>query len=256
MTTNKNTIEIIKTNYLQPAFLICAGLLAISAVGMPVAAKMAGIYFKKEPIPLKKSLNGLDKSNIAPYKVIEKGKIENRDTLNTLGTEDYIQWTLEDTSAPVTSKTRLCMLFITYYSLPDIVPHTPEECYIGGGLQGIQFETITLKAINGLYDREIKTRFLVFSDTKSDSSLGGTSFPILYTFNANGKYGSRSDVRNTVNSPFNKFSYFSKVEWKFFNTSSGQTTYPNKQEAIAASEKLLGIILPVLENEYWPSGHW
>jgi hypothetical protein len=257
MTTHKNITETIKANYLQPAFLICVGLLAITVGGMPVAVKMAGIYLKKEPLLLKKSLSDLDKSNLASYKVVAKSKIENQDILNTLGTEDYIQWTLEDTSVPAESKTRFCTLFITYYSLPDIVPHRPEECYIGGGLQEIKFETVMLRVVQGIYERQIKTRYLLFADTKSDVSLGGaSSFPILYTFNANGKYGDRSDVRNTVNSPFSKFSYFSKVEWKFFNRAPGQISYPNKQEALAASEKLLAAILPVLEKEYWPSGNW
>jgi hypothetical protein len=137
------------------------------------------------------------------------------------------------------------------------VPHRPEECYIGGGLQGIKFETVTLRVIRGVYEREIKTRYLVFADTKAESSLGGTSFPILYTFNANGKYGDRDDVRKALNrNLFGKFSYFSKVEWKFYNIASGRTTYPNKQEAIAASEKLMSVILPVLEKEHWPSGNW
>ena len=258
MTMPKKITETIKANYLQPAFLICAGLLAITAGGMSVAIKAAGIYTKKEPLLLKKNLSELDKSDLVPYKVATKSKIENEDVINTLGTEDYIQWTLEDTSAPPASKTRFCTLFITYYPLPDIVPHRPEECYIGGGLQGIKFETITLKAINGLYEREIKTRYLVFADTKTGSSLTGTSsFPILYTFNANGKYGDRDDVRKALNKNlFGKYSYFSKVEWKFYNINSGQTTYPDKQEAIAASEKLMSFILPVLEKEYWPSGHW
>jgi hypothetical protein len=190
--------------------------------------------------------------------VVEKSKIENQDILNTLGTEDYIQWTLENTGAPTESKTRFCTLFITYYSLPDIVPHRPEECYIGGGLQGIKFETVTLMAIQGVYEREIKARYLVFADTKAESSLGGgTSFPILYTFNANGKYGDRDDVRRALNKNlFGKFSYFSKVEWKFYSIASGRTIYPNKQEAIAASEKLMSVILPVLEKEHWPSGNW
>jgi hypothetical protein len=257
MTTPKNIGETIKANYLQPAFLICACLLAVTAGGMSAAVKIAGIYTKKEPLPLKKSLSGLDKSNIAPYKVIEKSKIENQDILNTLGTEDYIQWTLEDTSATAGSKTRFCTLFITYYPLPDIVPHRPEECYIGGGLQGIKFETVTLRAVQGLYEQEIKARYLVFADTKTESSFGGTSFPILYTFNANGKYGDRDGVRKALNKNlFGKFSYFSKVEWKFYNIASGRTIYPNKQEAIAASEKMMSVILPILEKEYWPSGRW
>jgi hypothetical protein len=257
MTTPKNITETAKASYLQPAFLICVGLLAITAGGMSVAIKMAGIYTKKEPLLLKKPISELDKSNLALYKVVGKAKIENQDILNTLGTEDYIQWTLEDTSVPAESKTRFCTLFITYYSLPDIVPHTPEECYIGGGLQGIKFETVMLRAIQGLYEREIKTRYLVFADTKSESSFGGTSFPVLYTFNANGKYGDRDDVRKALNrNLFGKFSYFSKVEWKFFSSAPGRATYPNKQEALAASEKLLAVILPVLEKEYWPNGHW
>lgn len=257
MATRKNITETIKANYLQPAFLICACLLAITAGGMSMAIKAAGIYTKKEPLSLKKPLSDLDKSNLASYKVIGKSKIENQDILNTLGTNDYIQWTLENTSAPAESKTRLCTLFITYYPLPDIVPHRPEECYIGGGLQGIKFETVTLMAIQGLYEREIKARYLVFADTKSESSLGETSFPIFYTFNANGKYGDRDDVRRALNrNLFGKFSYFSKVEWKFYNIVSGRTTYPNKQEAIAASEKLISVILPVLEKEYWPDGRW
>ena len=257
MTTPKNIRETIKANYLQPAFLICVGLLAITAGSISVAIKMAGIYTKKEPLLLKKSLSDLDKSNLAPYKVVAKSKIENQDILNTLGTEDYIQWTLEDTSVPAENKTRFCTLFITYYSLPDIVPHRPEECYIGGGLQGIKFETVMLRAIQGVYEREIKTRYLVFADTKAESSLGGTSFPILYTFNANGKYGDRDDVRKALNrNLFGKFSYFSKVEWKFYDIAPGRTTYPNKQEAIAASEKLMSVILPVLEKEHWPSGKW
>ena len=164
MITPKTIRETIKANYLQPAFLICVCLLATTAGGMSAAVKMAGIYLKKEPLPLKKSLSDLDKSNLAPYKVVGKSKIENQDVLNTLGTEDYIQWTLEDTSVPAESKTRFCTLFITYYSLPDIVPHRPEECYIGGGLQGIKFETVMLRVTQGLSERQIKTRYLVFAD--------------------------------------------------------------------------------------------
>jgi len=257
MTAPKNIRETIKANYLQPAFLICVGLLAITAGGMSVAVKLSGIYLKKAPLPLKKPLSELNISGLIPYKVVEKTDIENRDVLEALGTEDYIQWTLEDTSVSAESNVRFCTLFITYYSLPDIVPHRPEECYIGGGLQGIKFETVMLRVAQGLNEREIKTRYLVFADTKMESSLGGTSFPILYTFNANGKFGDRDDVRKALNKNlFGKFSYFSKVEWKFYNIASGRTTYPNKQEAIAASEKLLTTILPVLEKEHWPNGHW
>ncbi|MCJ7729861.1 MAG: RNA binding protein fox-1 homolog [Sedimentisphaerales bacterium] len=80
----------------------------------------------------------------------------------------------------------------------------------------------------------------------------------MYTFSVNGEYAAgREDARLVLNKNlFGKFSYFSKVEWKFYNSRFGRVTYPNKQEALAASEKLLAVILPVLEREHWPSGLW
>lgn len=84
-------------------------------------------------------------------------------------------------------------------------------------------------------------------------------FPVLYLFNVNGAYvGSREEARATLNKNlFRKFSYFCKIEWKFFNVSSGiavrrGSIYTTKEEAMQASQKLLGVILPILEREHWP----
>ena len=49
--------------YLQPAFLICVLVLAAAGAGMSVTMKKLGIVFKKEPLPLKKSLEDLDESD-------------------------------------------------------------------------------------------------------------------------------------------------------------------------------------------------
>ncbi len=51
---------------------------------------------------------------------------------------------------------------------------------------------------------------------------------------------------------FGKHSYFSKVEFKFFNVSFGAKIYPDKQQAVEAGQKLLNVVLPILENEHWP----
>ena len=81
----------------------------------------------------------------------------------------------------------------------------------------------------------------------------------MYLFRANGDYvNSREDVRLVLNENIRgKHSYFSKVEWKFFNTGfsvAGKQVgvYPTKEEAVMASQKLLDVILPVLEKEHWP----
>jgi len=243
--------------YMQPAFLICAVVLAIAGGGMSIAIKSLGVHLKKEPLPLKKSLDLLNESDLAPYKVVSKDKIE-EEIVESLGTEDYIDWILEDTDAAADSAVRKCSLFITYYDLPDRVPHVPEECYMGSGFQRLARDSLILEIDKAGSKENIPARYLVFSSTKFDHWGKITKFPVLYLFNVNEKYAnSREDARIALNKNiFGKYSYFTKVEWKFFNTRFGQAIYPSKEDAIKASEKLLSVILPILEREHWPAGQW
>jgi len=245
----------LKGIYLQPAFLICAAVLAMAGGGMSVAIKSFGVYLKKTPLPLKKSLELLDENALAPYEVIGKEEIENEEIVKALGTEDYIQWTLEDRDAAADSAVRKCSLFITYYELPDPqVVHVPEECYIGAGNQRLAAGNVTFEINKEGVEEKISARYVVFSGTNSNQWQNDAKFLVLYLFNVNGRYaGSREDARITLNKNiFGKYSYFSKVEWKFFNTKFGAVIYPSKEEAVAASRKLLGVILPILVREHWP----
>lgn len=238
--------------YLQPAFLMCVVVLVTAGSGMSVAIKSFGIYLEKEPLLLKKSLELLDENALAPYKVVSKDRIENKEVIEALGTEDYIQWILEDTDAATGSAVRKCLLFITYYKLPDRVPHVPEECYTGTGYQRLASDSVTFEVnIDGNL-RKFPGRCLVFSSTNQWQQ--SSKFPVLYFFNVNGVYAnSREDARIALNKNIlGKHSYFSKVEWNFFNTRFGSKIYPSKKETIAASEKLLGTILPILERDHWP----
>jgi len=243
---------------MQPAFLICAVLLATAGIGMPIMTKSLGIKLKKEPLPLKKTLDLLDEKDLAPYDVVSKEEIKNEEVVKSLGTEDYIQWILEDSSAPADSAVRKCSLFITYYVLPDRVPQVPEECYMGSGYQRLASDSVTFKINKAGVEKKIPGRYLIFAGTNSNHWQSSAKFPILYLFNVNEKYAnSREDARIALNKNiFGKYSYFSKVEWKFFNTRFGRTVYPSKKDAIKASEKLLSVILPILEREHWPAGQW
>ena len=236
-----------KRSYLQPAFLICAAVLALSGFVMPKP-------IKKEPLPLKKSLDLLDEKALAPYKVVSKPKISNQEVIDSLGAQDYIQWILEDADAAVDSAVRNCSLFITYYDLPDRIPHVPEECYTGGGHQRLTSDSVTFEINKQGIMEKIPGRYLVFASTNSNYWGMDTKFSVLYLFNVNESYAnSREDARFALNKNiFSKYSYFSKVEWKFFNIRFGKPIYPGKEEAIAASQKLLSIILPILEKEHWP----
>jgi len=240
-------------HYKQPAFLICAVTLAIAGSGMSIAIKSFGVYLKKEPLPFKKSLDLLDENGLAPYRVVSKHPIENKDVLKELGTQDYIQWVLEDTEAAGDSSVRKCGLFITYYDLPDRVLHVPEECYLGSGYQRLASDSVTLEINTAGFEEKIRGRHLVFGGTGSNYWQGGTKFSVFYLINVNGVYaGNREDARIALNKNiFGKYSYFCKVEWWFLGQSDVRTC-PAKEQAITASEKLLGVILPVLEREHWP----
>jgi len=241
-------------HYLQPAFLICATVLAIAASIMSMTIKKFGVILKKEPLPLKKPLDLLDEKALADYKVTARTLIENKEVVKSLGTKDYLQWNLEDANAAVDSTVRYCTLFITYYDLPDVVLHVPEECYMGSGYQRLAYESVTLKIKKSDAEENIPVRYIVFTSTGSNQWQSGTEFPVLYLFNVNGVYAnSREEARMILNENlFGKYSYFSKIEWKFFNTRLGAAVYPSKEDAIAASQKLLKVILPILETDHWP----
>ena len=247
--TDNNLIAMLKI-YMQPAFLICVIVLAVAGSGMSMAIKSFGVYLKKEPLPLKKSLELLDKNNLAPYEIVTKHKIENKEIVKSLGTEDYIQWILEDTTKSLDSPVRKALLFITYYKLPDRVPHVPEECYTGGGFQRLSSDPVVFKVNNGDFKAEVGGRCLVFGSVKVSHWRKDASFPVLYFFKVNGEYaGNREEARITLNKNlFKKTSYFSKIELVF----NQKTRPPTKEEATEASEKILNVILPILERDHWP----
>jgi len=251
---NNNTAAQIRRHYLQPAFLLCTFVLALAAGGMSYAIKKFDVHLTKTPILLVKSLDLLDETQLFPYAVDSKQKIENNEVVEALGTEDYIQWVLEDTQAPLDSPARYCLLFVTYYSKSDRVPHVPEECYTGSGHQKLASDAFSVNVNIGGQTEIIPIKYLVFGSTTSDSWFNSHKFGVMYLFNVNESYAnSREEARLLLNrNIFGKSSYFSKVEWKFYNISSGAYVYPDKEQCIEASGKLLNVILPILENGHWP----
>ena len=251
--------------YIQLPFLICLTALALAAGFKETAIKQFGVVFTKLPIPLRKSLDDLDESKLAPYRVVRKSKIDNPDVLEALGTEDYIQWELEDTGADALSHTRYCSLFVTYYTgNPDRVPHVPEECVTGAGNQLLSRQAVTLALdldpaqIAGLTTNsgksELGVRYLAFSRKNTNVWMSDLKFGVMYFFKANGKFANdRTGVRTIMGKNlFGKYSYFSKVEWKFYGIRPGGMVYGSKADVLSASEKLISVILPLLETEHWP----
>ncbi len=240
--------------YLKPAFVVCVVVLLLAVTFKSMAISHFGVYFTKKPLPLRKSLQLLDENGLGDYKVLARRKIPD-EIVKSLGTNDYIEWVLEDESLPANSPMRNCSLFVTYYQTPDRVPHVPEECYVGGGFQRVSSKAENVKIVDGTDEFNIPIRYLEFAGKSKGLFEIVTKFPVMYFFSVNGTLGnSRQDARLQLNKNlFGKYSYFSKVEWKFFNrTATGTTIYPNKKDSIKASQKLLQTVVPILQK-HWPS---
>lgn len=248
-------------SYIQPSFLICTAVLAIAAVGKQAAVEWLGWRLTKEAIPLQKPLDMMDKSALVPYEVYREHKIKNKDILEQLGTEDYLQWDLLDTEEDEKSPVKHCSFFITYYTgNPDQVPHVPEECYTGAGNEKLSDEMVKLsidwpgQSQDSKDTKVIKAKYLVFGNKASGPLGSGSKYPVIYFFNVNGRYaGNRNEAREILSKNLlGKYSYFSKVEWKFYGTGFNGIIYPNKEEALEASEKIMSVLLPLIEDEHWP----
>ncbi len=222
---------------------------------MSVIINKFELYLTKEPLPIRKPLEDLDATNrnrLGPYNIVRKVKIENREILDSLGTEEYIQWVLEDPDESANSSVKYVSLFITYYDMPDRVPHVPEECYTGAGHQQVGADSIQLD-LNGDGQADKSARYLRFANIQSQA-WQQSEFPVLYLINVDGRYAAnREEARFLINQNiFNKHSYFCKVEWKFFGGSYAPNTPPEREHIKKASEKLMRTVLPILEEQHWP----
>ncbi|MDD5134459.1 MAG: hypothetical protein PHP01_03490 [Phycisphaerae bacterium] len=243
-------------NYLQAPFLITVIILAAFAGGMSYYKSRYGVNFIKKAIPLKAPFDLLDEKLLKPYKVLDKARIDNKDVLESLGTEEYLQWFVEDTTVNEMSPVRHCSVFITYYTgNPDQVPHVPEACYTGAGSQvqekfSLDMNIGDVNVPDMPKDGKIPAVGLIFSEKSSDIWQSSAKFPVIYFFKVNGQYkGGRTAVRLALGDLTSEYSYFSKVEIKFYNA---RGLYPDKEQAIEATGKLLKVLLPVLERYHWP----
>jgi hypothetical protein len=238
----------------RPAFIVCVVLLTVSAATKSILIEVLGYQLVKFPIDLKKPLDQLDEKKLAPYKVVGKSTITNQDIVESLGTEKYIQWTLEDPTAPADSPVWRCSLFITYYTgNPDMVPHVPDECYVGGGNTRLRGETLTTEIPwpGQEKPREIAMQYVVFGRQEKSLLQADNQFSVQYLFKANGQFcGDRTATRAVLGSNFfGKYSYFAKIEWRFYGKN---LTHPTQEETLGATQKLMAVLLPVLEEDHWP----
>lgn len=113
------------------------GTLVVSAAALGVVIRTAGIHLRKTPIypPGNRQLSSIP-AVTEHWERLGTDRVEEADVVKTLGTENYVTRNYlrkgtEQGSAPVVME-----FHAAYYTgMIDTVPHVPERCFVGGGLQ-------------------------------------------------------------------------------------------------------------------------
>ena len=133
------------TSLLTPHFVVAVVLLVASAGLAGPFARFMHFKANKKSLALKEPLYNLDAGKLGPYRVAkdetgeEQRSVLPPEVVEALGTDHYISWNLEDMSLPPNHPLRRANLFVTYYSGgADLVPHTPDVCFLGSGYEPAQ----------------------------------------------------------------------------------------------------------------------
>ena len=242
----------------SPRFFVCLALLLSAALGMQIAAGVLEGYFRKLPLPLKRPLHRLDVLRLAPEYVMYQVQPNpiSPEMIENLGTEEYLQWNLTDTRVDPQDTTALARLFITYDTGGlTMVPHRPQECMSAGGmiLKNEQVAEVTVADSHGrsyaipidVLEFEVPPRELQLIPTGGNDAR----MFVAYFFYTNGQYvTSRTQVRNAITNFTDKYAYFSKIELSF---SDEQLRSADREQTLAATQRLLGKIMPILWDDHY-----
>jgi hypothetical protein len=169
-----------------------------------------------------------------------------------LGAADQATWQFIDASvAGLRDPRRLVTCFVTYNTgRPDLVPHIPDNCYLGAGYQIVEAGNVNIEIAGPVAEsEEVPVRAITF--VKSDV-FERAEPTVVYTFHCNGKFlNTRTQVRAQLGSPFDKGAYFCKIEVSFGGPHSAPRDC-TRDETIEAAEKFLSQMLPVLLRDHLP----
>jgi hypothetical protein len=234
-------------------FVLCVLVLTAAAFGRMAVERWGKVVTRKDPIPLRKPLGVLNKERLGDYRFVEAAQLSAA-VEDALGTEQYLDWLLTDTSVPrLNDPRRHVHLSVTYYTGgPNLAPHTPDVCRVGSGYQPKQPHENRVATVPALGEGE-RSRVPVRVCTFAKTAIFNRDEPtVVYSFHANGRFtGTRTGVRNLTHGIKDKHAYYSKVEVSF----GGEHCQPRnlgREESLTAAAKLFNTILPLLVQEHWP----
>jgi hypothetical protein len=120
----------------QPAFLFAFLVLAAGAAGFNATLRALKIHLEKEPIyaPGNRQLHSIP-PELGDWERVGDDMVLSAEVLEELGTRNYVDRTyvrFDERDRPLSA----LQFHAAYYTgMIDAVPHVPERCFVGGGLE-------------------------------------------------------------------------------------------------------------------------
>ena len=240
----------VQNSSLNPSYVLMTRRTIMRAVivaivvggGVTTASVLQRVFnqtFEKPPMPLSKALPELSRE-IGNYKTFGPDGNMDAETVDVLGTKDYLVRTYSDSLKKPGEVGEKFYLNLNYYSTGEATPHVPERCWAGNGLvekPGSRHPFVVSKVRHkdgSTFDlRMTMVSFLPsvspdtpdFVDKVDDARL----LNVAYCFQVNGQYvATPKEVMSTFWKAENKYAYHTKIEVAL----KGQYCKPEEAEVI------------------------
>lgn len=228
----------------QPQVIVATAVMLLAGLGFSAAAARYKLYLTKDAVyPADGRLLMALPRETTNWVAVGPDRRENADTEKTLGTTNYVSRLYKRVNSSNSSPVILDFHAAYYTGMIDTVPHVPDRCFVGGGMQignivgdlplpldqgaWIPVKGFTGDLAGGVF--EIRTpnysdrpgRYVTLPKRPQDIRLrtmqfldkGGTPFYSGYFFIANGGVVSRSEgVRLLAFDLKTKYAYYCKLQ--------------------------------------------
>jgi len=121
----------------NPAFWAGVSILTVSSLAMSAAIGYFRIYLKKEPIhaPMGRQVNAIPVESESFFRVGTDQRLD-KDIEEVLGTTNYLSRHYLERIPQPGREPRMLQVHLAYYTgMIDTVPHVPDRCMVGAGMQ-------------------------------------------------------------------------------------------------------------------------
>lgn len=121
----------------NPAFVLITTMLLLAAGAFTLGVSAAKVYLQKLPVEPPFAVASMPAQSDS-WERLGEDRLESAEVVETLGTENYLNRLLaqrEETASEGEPRHTVDFHLAYYTGMIDTVPHVPERCFVGGGMQ-------------------------------------------------------------------------------------------------------------------------